>query len=212
MAQGPAGNGAPAESDAQFSEAYRQLRADESLQFTFSEWTPPEVPLWLKWLADFIEAAFPVLKIIFWVGVAAAAAFLIYVIVRRLFGAGWPWRRTLDEGEGAPEWRLEEAPARALLREADGLAADGRFSEAVHLLLFRSIEEIDSRRPGLLRPALTSRDIARTAAIPDGARAAFSAIAMMVEKSLFGGRALEEGDWRRCRAHYEDFAFAESWR
>ena len=35
---------------------------------------------------------------------------------------------------------------------------------------------------------------------------------MLVERSLFARRPLAEGDWRDCRAAYEDFAFAEGWR
>jgi len=109
-------------------------------------------------------------------------------------------------------WRPEAAPARALLSEADQLAAKGLFSEAAHLLLFRSIADIDSRRPDLVRPALTSRDIAALDAIPGRPRSAFARIAMLVERSLFAGRPLGEGDWRDCRAAYEEFAFAEGWR
>jgi hypothetical protein len=99
-----------------------------------------------------------------------------------------------------------------LLRDADALAEQGRFDEAARLLLFRSIDEIESRRPRLIRPALTSRDIAGAATIPDGARGAFAAIVSMVERSLFAGRALALPDWRECRAAYEDFAFAGAWR
>jgi hypothetical protein len=80
------------------------------------------------------------------------------------------------------------------------------------LLLFRSIEDIDSRRPDLVRPALTSRDIAALEAIPGPPRSAFARIAMLVERSLFGARPLAAGDWSECRKAYEDFAFAEGWR
>ncbi|HWT13705.1 MAG TPA: DUF4129 domain-containing protein, partial [Allosphingosinicella sp.] len=81
-----------------------------------------------------------------------------------------------------------------------------------HLLLFRSIEDIESRRPRLVRPALTSRDIAALDAIPERPRGAFSRMARLVERSLFARRPLAEGDWRDCRAAYEEFAFVEGWR
>jgi hypothetical protein len=35
---------------------------------------------------------------------------------------------------------------------------------------------------------------------------------MMVERSLFGGRTLEQQDWQVCRSAYEDFAFASAWK
>ena len=75
-----------------------------------------------------------------------------------------------------------------------------------------SLEDLDTRRPGLLRPALTSRDIAQLPAIPDAPRSAFARIAARVERSLFGGQTLAEPDWRDCRAAYEEFAFAGAWR
>jgi hypothetical protein len=114
--------------------------------------------------------------------------------------------------DGEPVWRIGEEPARQLLGDADALAADGRYSEAAHLLLHRSIAEIDRRRPASVRKALTSRDIAALPAIPSSPADAFRAIVAAVERSLFGGRALDAADWQDCRAAYERFAFAEVWR
>ena len=121
------------------------------------------------------------------------------------------WRREAGQAEEA-DWRPEAEVAQGLLGEADALAARGLFSEAAHLLLFRSIEDIDSRRPALVRPAFTSRDIAALEPIPPRPRSAFLAIAMSVERSLFAQRPLAEPDWRDCRAAYEEFAFAEGWQ
>src|SRR6185436_20166355 len=129
----------------------------------------------------------------------------------RMSGADWPWLRRKAEEE-AEDWRPAEAPARRLLGDADALAAAGQYSEAAHLLLFRSIEDIDKKKPDLVKPALTSRDISGLDAIPGRPRTAFARIAMLVERSLFAGRPLGEGDWRDCRAAYEEFAFAEGWR
>lgn len=204
---------AEAETGSEFAAAHRELVADESIQFAFPDYKPPEVPAWLRWLGESLADILPLLKILFWIGVAAGVIAIAYVLAQRLSGADWPWRRRrAEEPAPATDWRPEEAPARALLGEADALAAGGRFSEAAHLLLFRSIEEIDARRPRLVRPALTSRDIAGEPAIPAGPRQAFAAIVMMVERSLFGGRPLGEPDWRQCRAAYEEFAFAGAWR
>jgi hypothetical protein len=155
------------------------------------------------------------LKLLFWLAVAAAILLLVAAIVRRVQDGRWSWprlRRGPKQVEMAPSWRPEEAPARALLSEADALAARGLYAEAAHLLLFRSIEDIDNRRPNLVRPALTSRDIAGAPALPPGPKTSFSRIVMMVERSLFGGRVLGEGEWRQCRAAYEDFAFASAWK
>jgi hypothetical protein len=196
---------------AALGEAHRELLADRSIQFELPQAEPPpEPPGWAKWLADFLSTDHPGLNAGLWTLLALAGLLIVYLIVRRVSGADWPWRR--EPAEETPDWRPGEAPARALLSDADALAAQGRFGEAAHLLLYRSIEDIDSRRPDLVRPALTSRDIAALPDIPTRPRGAFARIAMLVERSLFARRPLGETDWRDCRSAYEEFAFAEGWR
>jgi hypothetical protein len=200
---------APIDGDA-FAAAHRQLLGDASIQFDLPRFEPPPPP---QQAPDF-SGSVPLLQGFFWIVVAAIVLFLLYLIAQRLSGAEWPWRRKAAEEGGAADegWRPEAGEARELLGEADALAADGRFSEAARLLLLRSIADIDSRRPELVRPALTSRDIAALDAIPGRPRSAFARIATLVERSLFAQRPLAHGDWRDCRAAYEDFAFAEGWR
>ena len=149
---------------------------------------------------------------VFWLLVAMAALAILYFIALRLSKIRAPWHRARSKETEAAELQPRPALARQLLQEADELALEGRFSEAAHLILFRSIEEIDSRRPELVRPALTSRDIAALPAIPEQPRSAFARIAMIVERGLFARRELGEGDWRDCRSAYEQFAFAQAWR
>ena len=194
---------------ADFAAAHHRLLSESAIQFDLPRAEPPAPPP--TWMIDFLSGAAPIMRVLFWVALAIGIAFLVYAIVRRLTGAEWPWRRRKGDEE-AEDWRPAEAPARALLGEADALAASGNYSEAAHLLLFRSIDDIDKRRPDLVRPALTSRDISGLPEIPGRPRSAFARIAMMVERSLFGARALGESDWRDCRAAYEEFAFAEGWR
>jgi hypothetical protein len=198
-----------------FAEAHRLLRADGAIQFELASWTPDEVPAWLRALGEFFKWLFsndsPGTRLALW---GLAGLFLVAiaaVLVRRLRGKDWPWRRRPAEPE-ADAWRPEPALARHLLNEADALAAAGRYAEAAHLLLHRSIEDVDARRPDLIRKSLTSRDIAALPAIPDRPRGAFAEIALRVERSLFGRHALAEPDWRVCRNAYQRFAFAESWQ
>jgi hypothetical protein len=199
------------EADA-FAEAHRALLADPSIQLDLPRHQPPVTPDWLRAIGQFLNDNLPVLKVLFWILLAALALFILYALARRLTGAEWPWPRKRKSEGLQDSWRPAEAPARQLLSEADLLAGQGRYSEAAHLLLYRSIEDIDSRRPDTVRPALTSRDIAALGVIPAGPRHAFQSIVKAVEKSLFGGQALGEEDWRHCRAAYESFAFAQGWR
>lgn len=200
----------PPDDGGSFTAAHRELLADKAIQFDLPRFVPPEIPAWLKWIAEFLLS--PAGKILFWVVVVAGGSIIILLIVRALLGARWPWAKKAAPEEETEDWRPEETQARVLLQEADALAAQGHYDEAAHLLLFRSIEEIDSRRPQLVRPALTSRDIAGATDIPAEPRGAFSTIVMIVERSLFGGRRLQEVDWRQCRSAFETFAFAEAWR
>jgi hypothetical protein len=203
----PAGS-APVDGNV-FADAHRQLLADPTIQFDLPAFEAPQQPR-----LDWIGGMMPVLQVLFWVAVAALVLFILYLIVSRVTGRKWGWRRRARDDEAAAEasWRPEAGEARELLGEADALAAAGRYSEAAHLILFRSIEDIDDKRPDLVRPALTSRDICALEQIPGRPRSAFARIAMMVERSLFGGRPLVSADWSDCRAAYEEFAFAEGWR
>ena len=172
---------------------------------------PQPPPPWLIELGRALVAAAPILKIVFWCGVALGAALLLWVIVRDLpFARRWRARRN---AVGAPaDWRPDGGAARALLAEADRLAQAGRFEEAIHLLLFRSIEDIAAKRPGAVRAALTSRDIVAAAPLSDAGRRAFGLITETVERHHFGGRPAGPDDFDRCRTQYQAFALAEGAR
>jgi hypothetical protein len=198
-----------------FAEAHNQLLADRSIQFDLPPATmvPADQPQFTPHGAPSLPdpgaaGASPAAQILIWGALAILVLFLLYWIAKGLRD----WRRKPAETAAAePGWRPEAAPALLLLGEADALAADGLYGEAARLILHRSIEDIQAHRPALVRPALTSRDIAGLPALPGGPRAAFARIAMLVERSLFAQVALAAADWRDCRAAYEEFAFAESW-
>ena len=202
--------------------AHARLLADHSIQFQFRPLVFPEPPAWLKDLAKllqgigkFAQAVGPVFEIALWAALAAAAVWPLVVIGRLALRL---WRqRTARKPPATPaaaeplNLRPTQQRAIALLDEADRLAAQQRFAEAAHVLLFRTIADIESRRPRTLRPALTSRDIAALAEIPGAARAAFGTIAERVEHSFFGGRSLAADDFGACRAAYMTFASPQSW-
>lgn len=202
------------------AEAHARLLADRSLQFALGQPpTPPNFkpPEWLKWLGHWIgEAArflAPYAVWIFWIGVGLAVLAVLYLVARDTLGARLPFRRRHRPQRIKPaDWRPEALKARALLADADRLAGEGRYDEAAHLLLFRSIDDIEERRPRLVRPALTARDIAGLDQVPSPARGAFAKIAAIVELSLFGGETLDADAFADCRAAYEAFAFGEAWR
>jgi hypothetical protein len=189
--------------------AHEALLKTRGLQFDFIAPPQPKPPPWLEPLAKFLAAIAPALVYVFWGGVIIGALLILYFLLREFVPERW-FRRKIDVA--ATDWRPEPGRARELLEDADGLAAAGRFEEAIHLLLFRSIDDLTARRPGAVRPAFTSRDIAGLEALPDEARAAFARLAQAVERSFFGGRAAGAEEFGAARADYEAFAFAEGWR
>jgi Domain of unknown function (DUF4129) len=200
-------------------DAQAQLLRDPTLQFQFNvaeAAKPTRLPDWLKGLGDVLGAIFkvigPILGWIFIGGLVAALAVVLFFIGREIVRANWPGLfKRKPKPEKPADWRPDAAVARALLEDADKLAAAGRYAEAVRLLLHRSIEEIDGRRPRLVKPALTSREIGRLTDIPEAARTTFVAIAGVVEHSFFGGRPIDADGFTTCRRAYEAFAFPGAW-
>ncbi len=219
-----------------FAAAHAALTADPTVQFTLQRAPPPpQAPEWLKhfgaWLGKLLEPVgrfllwldsllprWPYARILLWGVLAIVVGAVAWATYQRLRHGTWrwPWRLTRRAATvavaPAPEWAPEAAPAREWLREADALAAQGRFAEAVHHLLRRSIDDIARRRPRLVRPALTSRELSASDAIPASARDLFAGIARLVERSLFGGRSVGPDDWSTARAAYKDFALPGAWR
>jgi len=195
--------------------AHAEVLADRTLQFDLAMPPPPEPPpAWLKWLGDLLERIAklgPVFEILFWVAVAAVGLLILFLIARSLFGFEFGWKRK-PAPEGDTAWRPDQAKARVLLEDADALAAQGRYGEAAHMLLLRGVADIIERRPRLIGPSLTSRDIAALTELPDQARPAFGLIAELVERSLFGGRDLGQQDWSQARLAYERLIFAGVWK
>jgi hypothetical protein len=193
----------------QLAAAHAVLRKTQGIQFDFGVAAPEAPPPWAEALVRFLQLIGPLLKYVFWGGLAVGAALILYFIVRELVPERW-FRKPTDKT--VTDWRPEPAKARALLEDADALAASGRFEEAIHLLLFRSIDDLVARRPGVVKPALTSRDIAGLAVLPADARSAFSRLAAAVERSFFGGMPAGAEAFQAARNDYESFAFAEGWR
>ena len=195
-----------------FARAHARMLADPALQHSLPHVVPPTVPGWLKELAKALLWAWPVLRLLIWMALAAAILALLWLLARRFLDLRIPWRRRdAPVAQTEPEWRPDAAPARALLAEADALAARGQYGEAARLVLRRSVEDIARRRPALVRPATTSRDLAATADLPAAARPAFALIAGVVETSLFADRGATAEAWGRARRAYAEFALPAHW-
>jgi hypothetical protein len=201
-------------------QAWRAVRDSVDLQFApvAPRPVPPpsQPPAWLNALGEALRSVFeplgrllgmswPVLEKI----LLALTVLLVLFIAWRVAASWLARRRNRPAAAPEPEWAPDRAEALALLEDADRLAREGHFAEAVHLLLRRSVRHIAAARPAWLRPASTAREIATLSSLPDRARAAFGVIAARVERSRFARRSLDRGDWDAARSAYADFALAD---
>ncbi|MEW4449120.1 hypothetical protein [Qipengyuania sp. JC766] len=196
------------------SEGYEAVRADESIQYAPVEMpkAEPREPGWLdaffEWLGDLLS---PLAKlfgaswfIVQWILIALAVAMVAYLIWK-IVEPALEFRNERDKGVET-DWVPERSEAIALLEDADRLAAEGRYDEATHLLLIRSVGQIAAARPEWVEPSSTARELARLQALPEAARTAFGVIAERVERSLFALKSLGREDWQAARDAYARFA------
>ena len=193
---------------------WQAVHGARDLQFApVGDWHQPPPPEWLAAFARFLKAVFgpvgralglswPVLQMIL-IGLAALGLGLLLWQVGSAFWAAGQRRKPADTAQA---WAPDAPAARALLADADHLAAAGRYDEAAHLLLLRSFDQIAAARPDWLAPASTAREIAQLAALPPPARAAFAMIADLVEQGRYALRPLGAAGWEAARAAYAGFA------
>lgn len=206
-------------------EGWSELKGNADIQFAPVETLPPPPPEpppepgwfaeaitdFFRWLGEvlgpigtFIAWSWPVLQ---WVLVALVVVFVIYLVVRTI-GPLAGRNHKNRAAQTVPEWQPDREESIALLEDADALAAEGRFDEAVHTLLIRSVRQIAEARPDWVEPSSTARELAALPALSDAARRAFGTISERVEASLFALRALDRTDWEVARKAYSDFALA----
>ncbi|WP_017664604.1 hypothetical protein [Porphyrobacter sp. AAP82] len=205
---------------------WAELRADGDIQFapvTVPEAPPPE-PGWLseqldaffEWLAEVLAPLGQALAASWWwlqyLLPALVGLFALVLAIRLIDPSLLRFGRKGKPASGPSQeepWRPDTATSLALLEDADRLAGEGRFDEATHLLLQRSVAQISAARPDWVEPSSTARELAALPALPAPARAAFGVIAARVEASLFALRRLDAADWEAARAAYAQFALAK---
>jgi hypothetical protein len=87
--------------------------------------------------------------------------------------------------------------------EADDLARQGRYGEAMHVLLLKSLGEIRRQLGTSFAISLTSREILRRVQLPDIGQKSLTAIIRSVERTYFGGKDAGQSDYSDCRSHFE---------
>ena len=196
-----------------FRAAHDALLNDPTLQFDLDTAAvpPPEPPPdWIRAIADFIQFIAPALTYIFWAGLAVIAAFIVFAIVKEIAGRQWSWAKKEKPPPvepATPQFRPTIERAKALLEEADRLAREGKFAEAVRIILHHSIDDMEQALATIIPPSMTSREIASMTQLSEQGRDVFSKIARAVELSLFGQRPFGQEQYFECRREYEAFVF-----
>ena len=208
-------------------ESWQELRENSAIQFEEVELEPPPPPVepepsepgWfdealrsffsglgelLAPIGQLLGVSWPVLA---WVLLGLLVIFVLYLIYR-IVGPMGSNTKVEKTAESEPEWQPDEEESIALLDDADQLAAEGRYDEATHLLLQRSVGQIAEARPEWVEPSSTARELAALPKLSDAARTAFATISERVERSLFALRSLDKSDWEAARSAYANFALA----
>jgi hypothetical protein len=142
-----------------------------------------------------------------WLVIAVAVGMLLYSLRDML-----PiWRLP-----GGAAWTVEDdlageakagTPA-AVLSTADELASQGRFVDAIHVLLLQSLADIRQRLDQQFADSLTSREILRSAKLSDAGQASLRDIINRVELTYFGEHPAAAPDYVACRASFNSLAQA----
>jgi hypothetical protein len=160
-------------------------------------------------ISDFLEPIAPILPWLLYLGLAILVGFLLSPLVRAAIATRFERFFPRDQLKADIPWRPSAQAAAALLEEIDALALKGEFDEAVHLLLKRSVADLNAYRPDLVRKHFSARDIGLHPLLPSDARPAFAEITKWAEKSYFAGLKVGRAGFDACRKAYSDFVTAE---
>ena len=201
-------------------EAVAEALANEEIQSYFPENKPPEQvepPGWLlsvleaigsvfQGIAEFLGFLGPVLKIVFYLGLAAIIAWFIYFLVDKF---DWSRRGQSDKNKVAVKRTIiSNMPAKPVKRmvfslgDADALASNGNYSDAVHILLIAAIDVIQRKIKGFLAISETSREIVDNVQVSTDDRSLISHIVRQVESALFAGHVVKKEDYEFCRVKF----------
>jgi hypothetical protein len=136
-----------------------------------------------------------------WVLVGLGVLFVLYYLRDIVPG----WRRSAVEewaasGDGAG--LTGQSPADILLT-ADELAGEGRYVEAMHVLLLKGLADIRQRLNEQFADSLTSREIMRRARLSEAGSAALRDIVLGVERTYFGEHPAGPPEYEACRRRFD---------
>ena len=131
---------------------------------------------------------------LFWIIIGLSGVAVLVVLAREVTTR--PVRARSESPAPMAVVKLEAAT----LDDAEVLAQQGLFAEAIHVLLLRTFAALG--RQARLPDALTSREILARVALQSEARAALGHLVQAVEVSFFGHAEPGPEEYARCRESY----------
>ena len=206
--------GDPVDATDRIDQRVHEILADPRFQRTRPDGSfelPPLPPVEPFELPDFgprssePSAASGVSEALLWVLASVLGVAVLAVVVREglRFVSRRKKRRKQKVATGAldlAEVAAERLPA--ALGRARALAREGRFEEAIHVLLRGALGTLHVLADFSLEPAFTSREVLARAPLNAPTRGAFKDLVMTVEVSLFGGLPVDAGDFGRCESSF----------
>lgn len=144
-------------------------------------------------------------QLLMYILMIAGIVALVFWAVSELSGY---WKDKPDDDAEGLAGGDDDAVVTRPLGDADALAQQGKFGEAIHVLLLRTLLELSARGDKPLPDSLTSREILRRVDVPDDARNALSGLITAVEVSHFGEAVPGEPEYHACLQRFQQFASA----
>ena len=142
-----------------------------------------------------------VVKTLLWVAILGGVAIILWSL--RDYVPAFQRQRFTPPAAAPEETAAPERKLDAAQDQADDLAGQGRFVEAMHVLLLQSLAEMRRRLHLTFADSLTSREILRESALPGPASAALTEIIQRVETTYFGRQPANAEDYRACRSDFD---------
>jgi hypothetical protein len=140
---------------------------------------------------------------IIWILVIVVVALVLYSMRDTLLALlGRPNQGWDEPAAGAGEGGELGAGLDALAA-ADRMSHDGRFVEAMHMLLLQSLTDIREHLRETFADSLTSREILRGARLEPAGRTPLREIIAVVERTYFGGYPAQADDYAACRRNFD---------
>ena len=142
-----------------------------------------------------------------WLMAAVGLGLLLYMFRDMLPAFGFVSRGELEAGEEGIGGTVAKPPEQ-VLAAADDLARQGRFVDAMHVLLLQGLADIRRHFGEQFADSLTSREILRSTKLSEAGREPLRDMVTRVEWTYFGKHPAEREDYLACRASFDALAHA----